>query len=67
MMCPLRLKSQKRPLGEATFGVPEFVEDFDMCIKDHCTWWDDKKQCCIISHLSSIQESLEILAGSKKT
>jgi hypothetical protein len=67
MQCPLRLKSQKRPLGEATFGVPEFVEDFDICIKENCSWWDDNKKSCVMSHLGSIQESLAALAASKKT
>jgi len=66
MMCPLRLKSQKRPLGEATFGVPEFTEDFDLCLEDHCSWWDVNKKCCAVLHLSSIQESLTALAASKK-
>lgn len=65
MQCPLRLKSQKRPLGEATFGVPEFIEDFDTCIKDSCAWWDNKNECCIISHLGAIQEYLSGLMASK--
>jgi len=32
MKCPLRLRTQKRPLGEAAFGVPERVEDFNFSI-----------------------------------
>jgi len=66
VLCPLRLKSQKRPLGEATFGVPEFIEDFDVCIADHCSWWDTKKECCVMVHLGAIQESLTALTESKK-
>lgn len=61
MKCPLRLRMQKRPLGEAAFGVPEQVEDFDYCIQEDCAWWDNKKQSCIMSHLISIDEKLEIL------
>ncbi len=66
VQCPLRLKSQKRPLGEATFGVPEFIDDFDACIADHCSWWDSKAECCVIAHLGTIRETLAILTSDKK-
>ena len=61
MKCPLRLRTQKRPLGEAAFGVPEQVEDFDMCIEDNCAWWDEKNKCCIIVHIGVIKEKLEMI------
>ncbi|MCM8833322.1 MAG: hypothetical protein NC816_05330 [Candidatus Omnitrophica bacterium] len=61
MKCPLRLRTQKRPLGEAAFGVPEQIEDFDFCIEESCAWWDLKNKCCIITHLIYIEEKLEIL------
>lgn len=63
MKCPLRLRLQKRPLGEAAFGVPEQIEDFDFCIAEDCAWWDKKNQSCIMVHLISIDEKLEILKG----
>jgi len=65
VQCPLRLKSQKRPLGEATFGVPEFIDDFDACIAEHCSWWDSKAECCVIAHLGNIRESLAMLTADK--
>lgn len=49
---------QKRPLGEAAFGVPEQVEDFDFCLQGECAWWDEKNSCCVIFHLVSINEKL---------
>jgi hypothetical protein len=61
MKCPLRLRLQKRPLGEAAFGVPEQVEDFDLCIEENCAWWDEKNKGCIMKHIISIDEKLEIL------
>lgn len=61
MKCPLRLRMQKRPLGEAAFGVPEQVEDFDFCIEEQCAWWDEKSNCCIIKHFLSIDEKLTLL------
>ncbi|MCK9266441.1 hypothetical protein M0P98_06130 [bacterium] len=54
MKCPLRLKTQKRPLGEAAFGVPEQVEDFDNCILTDCAWWDEKREKCIICRLGEL-------------
>ena len=66
MKCPLRIRPQKRPLGEATFGVPEFIEDFDICLEDGCAWWDVDKKCCVIIHLSAIKESLSLLTAEKK-
>lgn len=65
MKCPLRLRPQKRPLGEATFGVPEFIEDFDLCIEEDCGWWDKEKKCCAITHLSGIKESLLAFISEK--
>lgn len=61
MKCPLRLRTQKRPLGQAAFGVPEQVEDFDFCIEEECAWWDGKNRKCIITHLIAIDEKLELL------
>lgn len=58
MKCPLRLRTQKRPLGEAAFGVPEQVEDFDFCIEDNCAWWDEKSKMCIVKYLVLINEKL---------
>ncbi|MCM8830305.1 MAG: hypothetical protein NC824_04835 [Candidatus Omnitrophica bacterium] len=66
MKCPLRLRAQKRPLGEATFGVPEFIDDFDLCIEETCAWYDIDKKCCVILHLSNIKESLTLLTADKK-
>jgi len=64
MKCPLRLRMQKRPLGEAAFGVPERVEDFDFCLEKECAWWDEKNHCCVIAHLISIDEKLTALIKS---
>jgi len=61
MKCPLRLRMQKRPLGEAAFGVPEQVEDFDFCLEKECAWWDEKNNCCVIAHIISIDEKLTTL------
>ncbi|MCX8081875.1 MAG: hypothetical protein N3D17_00500 [bacterium] len=66
MKCPLRLRPQKRPLGEATFGVPEFIEDFDLCLEENCAWWDMDKKCCAVIHLCAIKENLTVLAEDKK-
>ena len=65
MKCPLRLRLQKRPLGEASFGVPEQVEDFDFCIQEECAWWDRENNCCVISHIISIDEKLKLLIQDK--
>jgi len=61
MKCPLRLRLQKRPLGESTFGVPEQVEDFDFCIEEECSWWDKKNKECVMLHIVSLDEKLELL------
>jgi hypothetical protein len=61
MKCPLRLRLQKRPLGEAAFGVPEQVEDFDMCIEESCAWWDEKNKGCIMKRIVLVDEKLEML------
>jgi len=67
MKCPLRLKTQKRTLGEAAFGVPDQVQDFDLCIEDGCAWWDAKKGKCIISRIGElIAERLEEMSAEKK-
>jgi hypothetical protein len=66
MKCPLRLRAQKRPLGEATFGVPEFIDDFDLCIEEGCAWWNAKNNCCIIMCLSEIKDGAFALTAEKK-
>jgi len=61
MKCPLRLRMQKRPLGESAFGVPEQIEDFDFCLEKECAWWDEENNSCILYHLIEIDEKLTIL------
>jgi len=59
MKCPLRLKTQKRPLGEAAFGVPDQVQDFDYCIEAGCSWWDAKTGKCFICRIAEILERVQ--------
>ncbi len=59
MKCPLRLKVQKRPLGEAAFGVPESAQDFDNCIHAECSWWETEKERCIITRIDDIADKLQ--------
>ena len=62
MMCPLRLKRQKRGLGTAAFGVPETVEDFDHCLVDECAWWDPRSKDCAVKHpLGNLEEKISLL------
>ena len=67
MKCPLRLRLQKRPLGEAAFGVPEQVEDFDFCIQEECAWWDEKNKRCAIFYLVDLNEKLGLIVENLKT
>lgn len=65
MKCPLRLKTQKRPLGEAAFGVPEQVQDFDACIEGGCAWWDEKRGICVICRIGELVDKLQGGAETK--
>jgi len=64
--CPLRLRLQKRPIGEAAFGVPSQVQDFDFCIEEECAWWDAKNKKCAIFHIVELNEKLDLVVGSLK-
>ena len=57
MKCPLRMRHQKRPLGESASGAPEYTQDFDVCLEDGCAWWSEKAQKCVVA--SMFRTSLE--------
>ena len=45
----MRMRQQKRPLGESASGAPEYTQDFDVCLEDGCAWWSEKDKECVVA------------------